>query len=226
MTFPVYNELCIQPIYRSKKETERLHRMHKPARAPIKNDLPSLESDDEGDDGEEWSSGVELSEDDVDSKDLSDEEDDEDDGSSTGSQVSHRKRLKQPVSDEEEMPYESMPRRRRPSWDAESDNDKVVKRLPIKHSDGRIEESRAKVFLPNEEESSEDESEIESSPVIESSRVEDVSTGARFGRPAVVDVVGNKSRKVRIQTAKEQIAGICQEIVADPENSVRERLSN
>ena len=52
------------------------------------------------------------------------------------------------------------------------------------------------------------------------SRVEDVSTGARFGRPAVVDVIAQKSRKARIQGAKEQIAGLCQEILGDPENSV------
>lgn len=52
-------------------------------------------------------------------------------------------------------------------------------------------------------------------------KVEDVSTGARFGRPAVIDIIGNKSRTARIQGAKDQIAGICQEIIADPENSVR-----
>jgi nucleolar complex protein 3 len=51
--------------------------------------------------------------------------------------------------------------------------------------------------------------------------VEDVSTGARYGRPAVVDVVGIESREERIRSAKEQIASVCNGIIADPDNSVR-----
>jgi nucleolar complex protein 3 len=50
--------------------------------------------------------------------------------------------------------------------------------------------------------------------------VEDVATGARFGRPAVRDIIQQKSRKARIEAAKEQLASICQEIMAEPENSV------
>ncbi|CAE7127135.1 unnamed protein product [Rhizoctonia solani] len=49
--------------------------------------------------------------------------------------------------------------------------------------------------------------------------IEDVATGARFGRPAVRDIVSQKSRKARIEAAKEQLASICQDIMAEPENS-------
>ena len=69
------------------------------------------------------------------------------------------------------------------------------------------------------EESAEGDTEVATLP-----KVEDVSTGARFGRPAVVDVIGQRSRKARIQGAKEQIAGLCQEILGDPENSVRSTM--
>ena len=81
-----------------------------------------------------------------------------------------------------------------------------------------MKRARATAFEEEEEEESEEE---EPEAPQDSFKVEDVSTGARFGRPAVVDVIMMKSRKARIQAAKEQIAGICQEIVSDPENSVR-----
>lgn len=117
------------------------------------------------------------------------------------------------------MAYERLPRKRHASW--EPSKDSTVQRLPIKTADGRVHQTggnRAAVTVPI----SDEESESDEEPVEEAPRTtrEDVSTGARFGRPAVVDIVGNKSRKARIQGAKEQIAGICQEIVADPENSV------
>ena len=209
---------CIR-IARSKKEIERLHRMHKPVRAAVKNDLPALDSDSEADNGEDWSSGVEsLGEDDEDDEALWD--DDEDDSMSDSSVVQRRKE-KRRESDDEEMAYETAPRKRRPSWEPESDKDQGIERLPIKLSDGRVLKSKSKVYLPqDEEEDSSDESDVPPPPE-EKPKVEDVSTGARFGRPAVVDVVSQKSRKARVQAAKEQIAGICQEIVADPENSVR-----
>lgn len=194
--------------------------MNKPVRVQVKDDLPALDSGDEEDEdeeAEEWSSGIEsLGEDDED--DVSDEEDDV--SVSGESDAAPRKKEKRRESDDEEMPYETAPRKRRPSWEPESDKEAAIERLPIKLSDGRVLKSKSKVYLPQEDkEESEDESDVPPPPQ-EQYKAEDVSTGARFGRPAVVDVVSQKSRKARIQAAKEQIAGLCQEIVSDPENSV------
>lgn len=205
------------PSYRSKKETERLRRLNKPVRVAPKDDLPSIDSHDEDED--DWSSG--LGDDPEDEEQSDAASDDLASVSEPTSSSGVRQPRKKPKhdSDEEEMPYEVVPRKRRPSWEPEEKKEKGVERLPIKLSDGRLLKSGEKVVLDAEEtEESDDESE-EEEPVPEQ-KVEDVSTGARFGRPAVVDVIGNKSRKARIQGAKEQIAGICQEIVADPENSV------
>ncbi|TFY63968.1 hypothetical protein EVJ58_g2909 [Rhodofomes roseus] len=208
-------------IARSKKETERLRRLHKPVRVAPKDDLPSVDSHDEDEDEDEddWSSGFG---DDAEEEYLPDAPSDamiSEAGESSPSSVRQPRKRPKADSDEEEMLYESLPRKRRPSWEPEEKTEKGVERLPIKLSDGRIQKSNAKVVLDAEEtEGSEDESK-EDRPMPEW-RVEDVSTGARFGRPAVVDVISNKSRKARIQGAKEQIAGICQEIVADPETSM------
>jgi nucleolar complex protein 3 len=186
-------------LFRSKKETDRLHRLNKPVRqASVHDDLPSLDSHDEENDS--WSSGI-----DEDSDDLPDEDSDV---SSEGSKS------------DEEMSYERLPRKRRPSWEPEDET--TIQRLPIKSADGRVHQTGGKIAVTNTvtqpaEEKSDSDEEHQDQP---RTTREDVSTGARFGRPAVVDVVGNKSRKARIQGAKEQIAGICQEIVADPENSV------
>ncbi|KAF7363412.1 Nucleolar complex-associated protein 3 [Mycena sanguinolenta] len=193
------NSLDQTAISRSKKETERLRQLNKPARkAPEKDDdLPSLDSHDEEDD---WSSDL-LSND----NSLSD---DDSEGSMPSSDL----------DSDAEMPYETAPRKRRPSW--ESPPDQGIQKLPIKLPDGRIQKTGTKLKpLPTSEdtEESEDEDEDEAQ---EEPRREDVSTGARFGRPAVVDIVGNKSRATRIQGAKDQIASICQEIMADPENSL------
>jgi nucleolar complex protein 3 len=93
-----------------------------------------------------------------------------------------------------------------------------VRALPIKLADGRIKDTGVKVVL-NEAEDESDSVSDEGEKRGETS-VEDVSTGARFGRPAVVDVLQTKSRTKRMEVAKEQIASICQEVLADPENSV------
>ena len=195
--------------------------MHKPVRAAVEDDLPSIHSDGDEDEEEDWSSGIEDSEDGEDIQNFSDVSSDEG-SSSASSQVVRRKKTKRIHSDDEEMPYEAQPRKPPAMHALESDDENVVRRLPIKLADGRVQESsNGKVSLPRKDRFSEDsESELESPPPVNHFKVEDVSTGARFGRPAVIDVVGNKSRKARIQAAKEQIAGICQEIVADPENSV------
>ncbi|KAK7693590.1 hypothetical protein QCA50_003159 [Cerrena zonata] len=208
-------------IAKSKKEIERLHQLHKPVRPKIKDDLPSIDSGDEGSE-DEWSSGVEIEDDEL---SIPNSEDDDSDASASSSSSSgHLRRRKAADSDSDaEMAYEAQPRKRRPGWESDSDKDQGIERLPIKLADGRIQKTNTKVYLPKEDknepsgdESSNDERELSPPrPVIE-----DVSTGARFGRPAVADVIGHKSRKTRVQLAKEQIASICQEIVSDPENSL------
>ena len=195
--------------------------MNKPVRPKFKDDLPSIDSGDEESDGD-WSSGVEIEDD---ALSIPDSEDEHSDASASSSSSSGRLRRRKAVDadSDAEMPYEAQPRKRRPGWESESDKEEAIERLPIKLADGRIQKTNVKVYLPKEgkkddngDESSDEEPEMSfPKPVIE-----DVSTGARFGRPAVVDVVGHKSRKTRVQLAKEQIASICQEIVSDPENSV------
>lgn len=205
-------------LCRSKKETERLHKLHKPVRqARATDDLPSLDSHSE-EESEVWSSGLEEDENDASSNELS--SDDEADKSGLD-EVDNS-------DSDAEMPYEAGPRHRRPLWD-EEDEKLDIPHLPTKTKDGRIEKSKSKpTVLPNShnnalkpDPASSSESEGSPDPAEEKSRIEDVSTGARFGRLAVVDIVANKSRKARIHGAKEQLASICQDIIADPENSVR-----
>jgi nucleolar complex protein 3 len=101
---------------------------------------------------------------------------------------------------------------------------KGAERLPVKLPNGEI---KKRGFLPVTEQFEESDNEGIEAATAAMSHLEnkppreDISTGARFGRPAVTAVIGNKSRKARIQGAKEQLANICQDIVADPENNVR-----
>jgi nucleolar complex protein 3 len=179
----------------------------------IEDDLPSVNSN--TDEEEVWSSEIEedafgvdsaLSEDDVSGED-----------SPFDSGKTHSRKPK-PASDSDvEMSYEVVPRRTQPSW---SEGEVIIDRLPIKLRDGKIQRTGPKLIVPaqSKEESEEgDPPERLSGP--EPVR-EDITTGARFGRLSVIDVISHPSRKVRIQVAKEQIASICQEIVADPESSV------
>ncbi|KAJ3546953.1 hypothetical protein NM688_g5457 [Phlebia brevispora] len=222
---------CIAPCvadttHRSKKETDRLHRLYKPQRAQVEDDLPSLNSDDENedeDDGEEWSSALPSGDEDSDVATLDQDTDAGDESeASSSSHTKFRRREKKPESDNEEMPYETLPRKPNATWESDPKEEEGILRLPIKLADGRIQKSGSKVFLTLDGENSDDDSDedMQDVPQEKSRRVEDVSTGARFGRPAVVDVITTKSRKSRVQAAKEQIAGICQEILADPENSL------
>nr|GAT58714.1 predicted protein [Mycena chlorophos] len=181
-------------IARSKKETERLHRLHKPVRkAPSLDDLPSIDSHDEEE--QEWSSDLpsEGGESGIDSDADNSDADDSD----------------------AEMPYEAAPRRK-PSWEAPAAQE--IHGLPIKLADGRIQKTGIKLTQLSESEDTGDDHDEQDS-VVEGPR-DDVATGARFGRPAVVDVIANKSRTARIQGAKDQIATICQDIMADPESSL------
>ncbi|TBU65922.1 nucleolar complex-associated protein 3 [Dichomitus squalens] len=211
-------------IARSKKETERLHQLHKPVRRRVEDDLPSINSASEDEGEEEWTSGISADEDVSGDDAASDFDDDESSIAESSSAGAQRRRRRKPIdSDQEELSFENQPRRRRPEWEPKSDEDKGIERLPIKLADGRIQKSGSKVVLEASEDSgldSYEESAHETAASAPRPRFEDVSTGARFGRAAVADVIGQKSRKARIQGAKEQIAGICQEILGDPENSL------
>ncbi|KAF8628318.1 hypothetical protein AX15_003865 [Amanita polypyramis BW_CC] len=116
-----------------------------------------------------------------------------------------------------EMPYERVPRKSRFSVSPERH---VIERLPIKLTDGRLLKTGVKDLPPSRHIVENDVPEKKTSQETHCHKVEDVSTGARFGRPAVLDVVNQTSRRHRIELAKEQIASICQDIMADPESNL------
>jgi len=187
---------------RSKKEIERLHRLTRPInQGSTYDNLPSVQSHDEDEDL--WNSDIE--------DDLSENSEAEEVLTNQDTQSYHS---------DDEMPYETTLRMHRPSWDFKDKS--AIKRLPIKLADGRICQTGVRFSAPQDEYSDDNKSEgqQQGEAFRETMRVEDVSTGARFGRAAVADVVGIPSKKERIRSAKEQIAGICQEIVSDPENNV------
>lgn len=120
-----------------------------------------------------------------------------------------------------EMPYEQLPHKRYTSWSDEGETQtKKIKGLPIKLPDGTIRKS-AKVLIMSDPEQSSDESEKEVLLRKPETNVEDITTGARFGRAAIANIITKSSQRERVEAAKEQIASICQEILAGPENSVR-----
>jgi len=187
---------------RSKKELKRLHDLSKPPKAAPKTvSLPSIDSHDE--DGGDWSDDIHSSM--MDSLD-------EDGGSDEGSELDA-----EALSSDKEQPYERNARVGAGTWSAK-ERKEGVSRLPIKLPNGTIVETGERI-VQEEESESEEEDNIPAHQEPER-RVEDVATGARFGRPAVATIIGTSSRQRRIQMAKEQIAGICQDILADPENSV------
>ncbi len=188
-----------------------MHRLDRPTcRVPVDDDLPSVNS--HTDDEEVWSSDIRR-------EDSSEVDSGWSEGDASGEEFDSSKprfRTKRAATDSDaEMSYEAVPRRRRPSW---SNGDEVIDRLPIKLRDGKIKWTGPKLVV--QAQSGEESEEPERWPEPEPTR-EDITTGARFGRLSVIDVISNPSRKPRIQLAKEQIANICQEIVADPESNVR-----
>jgi nucleolar complex protein 3 len=176
--------------------------MTKPIRKQeVHNDLSPLNSD--GENEGSWGS-------EADSHEL-DDSDDNESLSDTNSTISE--------NSDDEMPYETSAHTRRHLGNSPKSE---VQRLPIKLPDGRIKGIGTKVITTktvavySEDEDSMSGPGSEPEPV----KVEDVSTGARFGRASIVDVLQTKSRRHKIEMAKVQIAGICQDILADPENSV------
>lgn len=183
-----------------------MHELNKPVRkAEVYDDLPSIDSHDEDEDS--WDSNIS-------------DEDSEISGDEDGDNLSVDDYSDKSANSDEEMPYEINPRKQR----REPAKPMEIQRLPIKLADGKIQRTGIKAVIPTSQEDtpsepveSDSEEDEEKAPRW---RVEDVSTGARFGRPAVVDVLKTNSRRAKVELAKDQIAGICQEIVSDPENNV------
>jgi nucleolar complex protein 3 len=124
---------------------------------------------------------------------------------------------------DEEKEYEMHPRKNRVHEKEEERNKNLVARLPIKLPDGTVKRMGER-RIENESDfpSSEGEQpEPQPHPI-----VDDVTTGARFGRMAVIDVLRIEPRDARVYAAKEQLASICQDIVADPETNVSSLTNN
>ncbi|KAJ4487994.1 nucleolar complex-associated protein-domain-containing protein [Lentinula aciculospora] len=194
------NSLDRKGISRSKQETERLRQLDKTTRKPPVNvDLPSIDSDDE-DEGS-WNSDI---------------SDDNLLASSDDSGVLSESDIANDFDSDVEMPYEVAPRKLQERSRTEIEG---PERLPIKLKDGTIQKTgRTNVPLPVETRSETSQSEDE---ILDDEPVrDDAATGARFGRLSVIDVLETKSRRARVQIAKDQIASICQAVLSDPENSL------
>ncbi|KAJ3733037.1 nucleolar complex-associated protein-domain-containing protein [Lentinula guzmanii] len=197
------NSLDHKGISRSKQETERLWQLDKPVRKTlVDDDLPAIDSHDE-DEGS-WDSEV--------------SDDDSLDSLNDPSSMSDSAQdVAADLDSDEEMPYEVVPRKLQEHSQTGREG---PERLPIKLKDGRIQKTGKNISKIPVESSSESEGDSGDEIKNEKRVRDDAATGARFGRLAIVDILENKSRKARIQIAKDQIASICQEILSDPENSL------
>lgn len=165
----------------------------------IKNNVLSLGSSGDDEDNSDWNSSIEY----LGNSDHSDEG------------------IEAPSSSAEDSEQERTYERKLQLKNAQEDEKrrKFVPRLPIKLPSGQIEQTGVREgSMKSSEDEDEDEDE-ERAPMLQEMPRSDVA-GARFGRKAVGDVVAIKNRSHRIQAAKEQIAGICQEILSEPEASV------
>ncbi|KAF8333993.1 nucleolar complex-associated protein 3 [Cantharellus anzutake] len=203
----------VAAIAKSKHERQKARMSEKgarPPRLPRHDTLPSIHSDDDG----PWESDVQNNT-------------DSDFGGATasfpdseaGEDASHASNSSDKSSTSEDDDLEQWYEvNRRPQLDSKMKEELGPERLPVKLADGTIQ---PRGHLPPPPPESDSESDDEMKGRMENlPRIEDVATGARFGRPAVTSVIGTKSKKARIQLAKEQIASICQDIVSDPENSL------
>ncbi|KAI9458484.1 nucleolar complex-associated protein 3 [Russula earlei] len=200
-------------ISRSKWEQERLRRLDRPVRkAPIDDDLPSVISHTDGE--EVCSSDI--------TEDLSEVDPGLSEGDISGehdllnSSRSRSRKKRAATGSDAEMSYETVSRRRRQPW---PEGEVVIDGLPIKLRDGQIKRTGPKLVIQAQSEEKSDDSPSERRLEPEQTR-EDITTGARFRRLPIIDVISNPSRKLRIQIAKEQIASLCEDIVSDPENSL------
>ncbi|KAG8913654.1 hypothetical protein FRC01_004440 [Tulasnella sp. 417] len=187
----------------------------KPAKRRKLDDAPPASQDE---DEEPWSSTLESLPG-TDEEDDSDEDEAGDEGDTGDTKAGSS-------DSDEELTHERQGRARPTEWEPPARQGPA--RLPVKLADGTIKPTGN---LPAPPSSDESESEAEPVDPIESwaaaagadsaaSRREDVATGARFGRPAVVDLLKMTSRKAKIQRVKEELATICQDIVADPETNL------
>ncbi|KAG8977789.1 hypothetical protein FRB90_008681, partial [Tulasnella sp. 427] len=188
----------------------------KPAKRRKLDETVSASADE--DEEEPWSSTLESL------PGTDDEEDDEEEGNEENEDTGETKA--DSSDSDEELAHEREGRTRPTEWEPPAR--KGPARLPIKLADGTLKPTGN---LPAPPSSDESESEGERVDPIASwqaaaeadaapSRREDVATGARFGRPAVVDLLKQSSRKEKIQRVKEELATICQDIIADPETNL------
>ena len=91
-------------------------------------------------------------------------------------------------------------------------------RLPIKLASGQIQQTGVREGSIESDEDMEDE--VDTHPLKLPKPTKRDFAGARFGRASVADVIRIESRPERIQSAKEQIAAVCQDILSEPENGV------
>ncbi|KIM29127.1 hypothetical protein M408DRAFT_16105 [Serendipita vermifera MAFF 305830] len=190
-------------IARSKKETERLFKLTKTPYARVEHVQESVGSSDDNEFSELDSSMEDL---DL-SDDLSDVDSNEDldDSSSL-------------VDSEEEQVYEKQPRKMGEATKGMEKKPKVVARLPIKLASGQIQHTGVREGSAETEEDIEDDVELPSVKPPKPTKRD--FSGPRFGRASVADIIRIESRAERIKSAKEQIAGICQDILSEPENGL------
>lgn len=162
--------------------------------------------DSPGDDSSDWSSGVE---------ELDSEDEDNEISEGDGSRASAQSSLE---DSDEEQSYERRPRVASHKGESKL---KLIPCLPIKLPGGQVQQTGVREALVESDEESDNTSQHAELQEFPRRNV----AGARFGRAAVADIVRIKSRAERLQAAKEQIAGICQEILSEPEQSVSPSIS-
>jgi nucleolar complex protein 3 len=192
--------------FRSKKETERLFRLHKTPYKRTEGEPQTVSEISMGEVDSSLSSNLDSSE-----NELSETDESMDTDSVGVASISSD-------GSEHEQPYERQPRRTHDSQAEKISSNKTVSRLPIKLPDGQILPVGVRVSSIASETEDEEEETVKHHPITDAPRSN--IAGARFGRAAVADIIRIASRKERIQVAREQIAGICQEILSEPENGV------
>jgi nucleolar complex protein 3 len=197
-----FNHRCLRYsyIYRSKKETERLFNLTKTPYARVEHVRePSL--DGSASENSEWNSSIEE-------LDLSDEP-------SESEALDEQSSL---ADSDEEQSYERLPRKVEGTTKEAGKKQKMVSRLPIKLPSGQIQQTGVREGSARSDEDMEEEA--DALPQKHTKPTKRDFAGARFGRASVADIIRIGSRPDRIQSAKEQIAGICQDIMSEPENGV------
>jgi len=189
-------------IHRSKKEIKRLFSLTKTPYARVEHAHESSSGRDASSDDSEWNSSVE-------SLDVSDEPSESDEDEPLNEQSS--------LTDSDiEQPYERLPRKVGGIKDTEG-KARLVPRLPIKLPSGQIQQTGVR---QGSTESSDDGEEPDPPPQKPLKQNKRYFAGTMFGKASVGDVIRIQPRPERIQSAKEQIAEICQEIMSEPEKGV------